>query len=64
MPVTSTVFNWDSWNFFWEFLGRFKSDDNDKSDNNNYENNSDNNDNKNNKNTVTSKKLILYIETD
>ena len=51
MPVTSTVFNLESWNFFGEFLGMFKSDDNDKSVNNNNDNNSNNNDNNNNKDT-------------
>ena len=54
MPVTSTVFNLDGWIFFWEFLGRFQSDDNDKNDNNNNNNNdnkSDNRDNNNNKDT-------------
>ena len=48
MPVTSTVLNLDGWNFFWEFMGRVQSDDNDKKDNNNNDNKSDNNDNNNN----------------
>ena len=48
MPVTSTDFIFDGWNFFLEFLGRFQINDNDKSDNNNNnDNKSDNNDNNN-----------------
>ena len=31
------------WNFFWEFLGKFQSDNNDKSDNNKSDNDNNNN---------------------
>ena len=37
--------------FFWEFLGRFQSDDNNKSDNNNNDNKSVDNDSNNHKDT-------------
>ena len=52
MPVTSTVFNLDGWNFFFVFLGRFLSDVNDKSENNNNDNKSDNNDNNKKNNDI------------
>ena len=42
--LASTAFNLDGRNFFWEFLGRYLSDDNDKSDNNNNDNNDNNKD--------------------
>ena len=45
--LTLTVFSLGGYNFFWEFLGRFQSDDNDhdSSDDSDYDR-SDNNDNK------------------